>query len=488
MDSRQFQNDLIAATRQALKHHSAVILQSPTGSGKTVMSSIMVKGALAKGGRPWFICHRDFLVEQTSLTFYGIGVDHGIIAPGRPFNPYKHVQVCAIDTLKNRLPRIPAGCFPTVIFVDEAQHSAAGGWAKVIEWALLVGAKVVGLSATPERLDGKPLNPPYAHLIPGPSVAWLMEQGYLSRYRAFAPTTPALQDVKKRGGDYAVDELAEKVDKPSIIGDAVGHYLRHAKGKRGVYFCVNVAHSKHVAAAFCAAGVPAIHLDGTTPTAERKAAALALAEGRILVITNVALLGEGYDLAAQAGKDVTIEVVGLLRSTMSLALFMQQVGRALRKKLESAIILDHAGNIEAHGLPDDERAWTLEGRKKGEQKAETTVVVCKGCFYSYRATLRACPDCGKERPVATVVPVALTVGDGELVEVDPVEMRRSRQKQEGACRNVGELVDLYRARGIEQPEKLAGKTWTIMQRKKSYVAQKKIDWIAQKRAEAHLRR
>jgi superfamily II DNA or RNA helicase len=480
MDSRQFQNDLITSTRQALKHHSAVILQSPTGSGKTVMSSIMVKGALAKGGRPWFVCHRDFLVEQTSLTFYGIGVDHGIIAPGRQFNPYKHVQVCAIDTLKNRLPRIPAGCFPTVIFVDEAQHSAASGWARVIEWALAVGAKVVGLSATPERLDGKPLDPPYAHLVPGPSVAWLMEQGYLSRYRAFAPSSPALGDVKTRGGDYAVDELAEKVDKPSIIGDAVGHYLRHAKGKRGVYFCVNVAHSKHVAAAFSAAGVPAVHLDGTTPTAERKAAALALAEGRILIITNVALLGEGYDLAAQAGRDVTIEVVGLLRSTMSLALFMQQVGRALRKKLEAAIILDHAGNIEAHGLPDDERVWTLEGRKKGDQKAEVAVAVCRSCFATYRAVQRACPECGAERPVAETVPKALTVGDGELVEVDPAELRRSRQKQEGACRNVVELIDLGRARGLDQPEKWAAKTWSIMERKR--------DYGAQKRAEAHLRR
>jgi len=480
MDSRPFQNDLIASTRQALKHHSAVILQSPTGSGKTVMSSIMVKGALAKGGRPWFICHRDFLVEQTSLTFYGIGVDHGIIAPSRPFNPYKHVQVCAIDTLKNRLPRIPAGCFPTVIFVDEAQHSAAGGWAKVIEWALLVGAKVVGLSATPERLDGKPLNPPYAYLIPGPSVAWLMEQGYLSRYRAFAPSSPALGDVKTRGGDYAVEEIEEEMDKPTLVGDMVGHYKTHALGKRAIYFCVSVAHSKHVAEAFCAAGVPAVHLDGTTPTHERKAAALSMAEGRISVLTNVALFGEGYDLAAQAGRDVTVEVVGLARPTKSLALYMQQVGRALRRKPEAAIILDHAGNIESHGLPDDDRAWTLEGRKKGEQKAEVAVTVCKSCFATYRAVMKACPECGSVRPAAEATPKALAVGDGELVEVDPVEMRRSRQKQEHSCRTVDELIALGRERGYAKPEAWGAKLWSIRQSKR--------DYVAEKRAEAHLRR
>jgi superfamily II DNA or RNA helicase len=466
MDSRQFQDDLIAATRQALKHHPAVILQSPTGSGKTIMSSIMVKSALAKGGRPWFVCHRDFLVEQTSLTFHGIGVDHGIIAPGRPFNPYKPCQVAAIDTLKNRLPRIPAGCFPTVIFVDEAQHSAAGGWAKVIEWALLVGAKVVGLSATPERLDGKPLDPPYARLIPGPSVAWLMEQGYLSRYRAFAPSSPALGDVKTRGGDYAVEEIEEEMDKPTLVGDMVGHYKSHAFGKRAIYFCVSVAHSKHVAEAFCAAGVPAVHLDGTTPTHERKAAALAMAEGRISVLTNVALFGEGYDLAAQAGRDVTIEVVGLARPTKSLALYMQQVGRALRKKPDAAIILDHAGNIEAHGLPDDERTWTLEGRKKGDQKAEVSVAVCKSCFATYRAVLRACPECGAVRPVPDAVPKALTVGDGELVEVDPAELRRSRQKQEHSCRTVEELIDLGRERGYAKPEAWGSMLWTLRERKR----------------------
>lgn len=476
---RPYQQELFDNTRIALRSHGAVILCLPTGGGKTQIAASMIKSALAKGGRPWFVAHRDFLIDQTSLTLHGIGVDHGIIAAGSRFNPYKHVQVCAIDTLKNRLPKIPASCWPTVIFVDEAQHSAAGGWARVIEWALTVGAKVVGLSATPERLDGKPLNPPYAHLIPGPSVAWLMDEGYLSRYRAFAPSSPALGDVKTRGGDYAVDELEDEMDKPTLVGDMVGHYLRHAAGKRGIYFCVSVAHSKHVADAFCAAGVPALHLDGTTPTPERKAAALAMAEGRIHVLTNVALFGEGYDLAAQAGRDVTIECVGLARPTKSLALYMQQVGRALRKKSTPAIILDHAGNIEAHGFPDDERTWTLEGRKKGDQKAEVGVTVCKSCFATYRAVMKACPECGAVKPVAESLPRAVSVGEGELVEIDPAEARKSRQKQEAACRSVFELHALARERGFSNPEGWARKTWEIRQ--------KKLDHMANARARAHLR-
>jgi len=307
-----------------------------------------------------------------------------------------------------------------------------------------------------------------------------MDQGYLSRYRAFAPSTPALGDVKTRGGDYAVEQIEEEMDKPTLVGDMVGHYVRHAHGKRAIYFCVSVAHSKHVAEAFRAAGVPAVHLDGTTPTHERKAAALAMAEGRLSVLTNVALFGEGYDLAAQAGRDVTVEVVGLARPTKSLALYMQQVGRALRRKPEAAIILDHAGNIEAHGLPDDERTWTLEGRKKGDQKAEIAVTVCRACFATYRAVMKACPECGAVKPAAEAAPKALTVGDGELVEVDPAELRRSRQKQEHSCRTVDELVALGRERGYAKPEAWGAKLWTIRQQKR--------DYVAEKRAEAHLRR
>lgn len=480
IELRPFQEDLINAVRVSLKTHQAVMMQAPTGSGKTIKSSFMVKGALAKGGRPWFICNRDYLVEQTSMTFHSIGVDHGVIAAGRRFNPYQSCQVCSIDTLKNRLAKIPAGCFPTVAFIDEAAHSAASGWARVIEWLTLVGAKIVGLSATPDRLDGKPLDPPYQAIVPGPSVAWLISQGYLSSYRAFAPSTPALNDVKTRGGDYAVEELEEAVDKPTLIGDMVGHYRSLAMGKRAVYFCVSLAHSKHVASAFCEAGIPALHLDGSTPSYERKAAALALAEGRVSVLTNVGLMIEGFDLAAQAGRDVTIEAVGLARPTKSLSIYLQMVGRALRKKPEAAIILDHAGNIEAHGLPDDDRVWTLEGRKKSDQKADVAIKVCSACFATYRAVMKACPECGAVRPAAEATPKALTVGDGELVEVDPVEMRRSRQKQEHSCRTVDELIALGRERGYAKPEAWGAKLWSIRQSKR--------DYVAEKRAEAHLRR
>jgi superfamily II DNA or RNA helicase len=445
-------------------------LQSPTGSGKTVKSSFMVRSALARGGRPWFVCNRDYLVEQTSLTFNNLGISHGIIAAGRPFNPYQMCQIASIDTLKNRLARIPAGCFPTVVFVDEAAHSAAGGWAKVLEWATLVGAKIVGLTATPERLDGRPLNPPYTTLVPGPSVAWLIEQGYLSRYRAFAPTSPALADVKTRGGDYAVEAIEEEMDRPTLTGDIVGHYMRLAPGLRAIYFCVSIAHSRHVAEAFCAAGVPALHVDGTTPSFERKAAAAALADGRVSVLTNVGLMSEGFDLSAQAGRDVTVECVGLLRPTKSLSLYLQQVGRALRKKPTAAVILDHAGNIEAHGLPDDERTWTLEGRQKGDQKSEVAIAVCKGCTGSYRAVLRACPYCGFAKPEAAPTPAAITVGDGELVEVNAAEMRERRQKQESACRSVTELVDLGRARGLKNPEQWGAMIWTMRQREDDRLA------------------
>ncbi len=415
---------MVDGARQALRRHRAVILVAPTGSGKTQLAAAMIKGAVERGGRPWFVMHRDFLLDQTSQTLQRVGVDHGFIAAGRPFNPYIPAQVCSIQTLGKRLERVPPQCAPTIVFLDEAHHSAAGTWAALIRH--YERAKVVGLSATPERLDGKPLGAFYGDMVRGPTVAWLIENGYLSDYRAFAPSAPDLAGVHTRAGDFANDELDAVMDTPKLTGDAVSHYLRVARGKRAIYFCVSIHHSQHVAAAFRAAGVPAAHIDGTTPTVERAAAARAMARGELQVLVNVEIFGEGFDLSAQAGADVPIECVGLLRPTKSLALYMQQVGRALRPKPEPAIILDHAGNLMAHGLPDLEREWSLDGvdrKKRQTESAGPSPRTCTGCFATFPAFKMACPECGK--PVEREAREIETV-DGELEEVDKAALRRAR--------------------------------------------------------------
>lgn len=461
IELRPFQQDAINSVRRELRTAArAVLLQSPTGAGKTVMASFMMSSAVARGGRPWFVCNRDFLVEQTSKTLDRVGLDHGVIAAGRSFNPHRPAQICSVDTLKNRLGRIPAAAYPTVLIFDEAHHSAAAGWARIISH--FEAAKVIGLSATPQRLDGKGLDGQYQALVLGPSVGWLIEQGYLSRYKAYAPTMPDLDGVTIRAGDYDKGELGEAMDKPKLVGDIVHHYRQLAAGKRAVYFCVSIAASKHLAEEFCRQGIRARHLDGSDHTDVRKAAAREMADGKLDVITNVDLFGEGYDLAAQAGRDVTIEAVGLCRPTKSVAMFMQQVGRALRPKPEPAIILDHAGNLMAHGLPDEERAWTLDGVKKGKKKAAPTVPTprcCASCFAAFAPNLRACPQCGAV--VETAERVLDHDRDGQLEEVDPAELRRQRKQQEKDCKTVEDFIAVGRARGYASPERWAAHQVTL---------------------------
>ena len=460
IELREFQAKAIGETRTALREHRAVLLQSPTGAGKTVMASFMMSTAVAKGGRPWFVCNRDFLVDQTSKTLERVGLEHGMIAAGRPFNPHRAAQVCSVDTLKNRLARIPLACWPNLLIFDEAHHSAAAGWAKIIEY--FHSSKVVGLSATPQRLDGKGLDKQYQALVLGPSVAWLIGQGYLSQYKAYAPTMPDLDGVSVRAGDYAKEELGAAMDKPKLVGDIVHHYRQLAAGKRTVYFCVSIEASKHLAEEFCRQGIRARHLDGTDHTDVRKAAARAMADGHLDVITNVDLFGEGYDLAAQAGRDVTIEAVGLCRPTKSVAMFMQQVGRALRPKSEPAIILDHAGNLMAHGLPDEERTWTLEGIVKGKKKAAPSIPTprcCHSCFAAFAPNLRACPQCGT--PVEIAARSLDHDKDGQLEEIDKEELRRQRKQQERDCKTVEDFIEVGRARGYKEPERWAAHQVTI---------------------------
>lgn len=469
---RPFQSDMVAETRQALRTHPAVLVQLPTGGGKTVLSASMMKGAVDKGGRPWFVCHRDFLVDQTHLTLDRVGVPHGFIAAGRSFNPYAPAQVCSIDTLRNRLDRVPTSCRPTVLFVDEGHHACSATWAKVIRWALDNGAKVVGLSATPERLDRKGLDELFSYMVRGPSVEWLIQNKYLSTYNAFAPNIPDMEGVTSRGGDYATNELEEVMDTDVLTGSIVGHYQRLAAGKRAVYFCVSVKHSQHVAAAFNAAGVVAVHLDANSPSYERRSAARSMAIGELDVITNVGLFGEGYDLAAQAGMDVTIEAVGLCRPTQSLAMYMQQVGRALRPKDYPAVILDHAGNIARHGLPDDDRQWTLEAKakkKKGAGPAADPIRVCPNCFATAAANARVCPFCDEPYPMKEQR--MMEENDEDLVAVDKEALRIARLKQEEACDSLEELIDLARKRGFARPEAYAAHRWTARQRKRQFIVE-----------------
>jgi superfamily II DNA or RNA helicase len=467
MKLRPYQEELVEKVRQALRRVRRVLVQCPTGGGKTAIATFIAKGILSKRKRVWFLCHRDFLVDQTGQTWTGAGIDFGEMAAGRWFNPYPLAHVGMIQTVKSRLDRLLAEMGePDYVIWDEAHHIAASTWQAIMD--ALPNAKHVGLSATPIRLDGKGLDANFDEIVLGPTTAWLIENGYLSDYRAFAPSTVDLTGVHSLGGDYRANELDAAIQKSVIVGDIVGHYKRLAMHKRAVYFAHNIARSKELADAFNDAGIPAQHLDGTSSSWERGQAAQLFARNGLRVLVNVDLFGEGYDLAAQAQMDVTIEAVGLCRPTQSVGLHLQQIGRALRPKPEPAIILDHAGNLEKLGLPDDARAWSLQG----ETSEPVELTRCDGCGAMVRATTIVCRHCGtKLRDVKQRGP-SLGGGrhveqvDGELHEIDKETRRRQEHLEELKCANVYQLQDLAKRRGYNDPLGWAAYMWTLNAQRK----------------------
>lgn len=416
-----WQDDLIKSMRDFLYEHTSVLLCLATGGGKSVIAAFMALAAASKGKRVVFICHRIEILHQIAATFQKVGLSYGIIAANFTPNPNERVQIASIDTLKRRCESL--GQFDLVV-VDEVHHVAAAGWSTVVNFYRSRGAKIVGLTATPWRLSGEGLGHWFEGMVRGPKVGWLIENGFLSKYKVFAPPPPDLSGVHTKMGEFDRAELCEVVDKPAIFGQVVEHYAKMARGKKAIAYCVSRKHSENVAASFNAAGISAAHIDGETDPLLRKSLIRKFADGEIDVITNVEIATEGVDLGALAGRDVTVECVALLRPTKSLSLHLQMIGRALRPKPEPAIILDHVGNtmrmreMYGAGLPDDDFPWTLEDRKKRKKSAgeagEPTINVrqCPQCFLMH-APAPACPNCGHPyqatgRPIRTV--------DGDLVE------------------------------------------------------------------------
>jgi len=387
--------------------------------------------------------HRDFLLTQTAGALDKAGVEYGFIASGFPYNPHQDVHVVSIQTAVRRLDRLR---LPDLLVTDECHHVPSATWAKVHHWA--GGAHHVGLTASPARLDGRGLGDFYRALVRGPSPAWLIERGFLSTYRAYAPGSPDLRGVHTRAGEYVTRELAAVMDTDTIVGNVVGQYRRLANGKKALYFAVSIDHSKHIAAGFTNAGVPARHLDADSSLDERVRAARDLAGGELRVLSCVDLFGEGYDLSAQSGRDVSVEAVGLCRPTQSLTLHLQQIGRALRPKPEPAIILDHAGNIMRHGLPDEEREWSLDGvaRKKSDKDVGPPVHVCESCYGTYRTQLLACPYCGAIREIQRRVVEEV---EQDLVEADIRLVRAARVREQARAESLLELRALAAARGYK---------------------------------------
>lgn len=355
---RPDQQQLMDAAREQFRAgHRRVLIRAPTGFGKTVVTSQMFRSAAGRGLRSIFIVHRRELLDQASRAFTANGVEHGLIAADVEAAPDRLVQIATIGTLARRVHAIEP---PRFVCFDEAHHIPAPGWSSIQD--AFGQAFQIGLTATPRRLDGQGLRDFFDVMVSGPSVRWLQRQGHLSRCRHFSSrSTLDLTGVRTRLGDFHKGDLRVAVGRSTIGHDAVAGYLRFARGKRTLLFAVSLEQSQHV-------------VDGKTPTTARDAAIARFERVDTLVLSNVDLFGEGFDVPA-------IEAVVMLRPTNSRGLYLQMAGRVLRPAANKphAIIIDLVRNYSRHGLVEDDRKWSLDAPPSAPEDHSRRLTVCAAC-------------------------------------------------------------------------------------------------------------
>lgn len=441
MQLRQYQKDIIEKTRVLMREgKKSILIQAPTGAGKTALTVDMLKSAAEKGKRSWFVNHRRELIKQSSAAFAKDTVHHGIVAANFQPDPRHMVQVCSIQTLVNRVKKIKG---PDFIVWDECHHVAAGSWEKIFN--MFPDAFHVGLSATPKRLDGRGFKKYFKSMVHGPSVAWLIENNFLSSYKLYAPGGIDTSKLHIKYGEFKQDELVSVVSRPSITGNAIHEYKRKCFDRRALGFAVSVEHSKYVVAQFNSVGIKAAHVDGETDSNLRDEILERFRAGEILVVFNCQLFGEGLDLPV-------VEGLIDLAPTMSLTATMQRWGRVLRifPGKENAMILDHAQNCMRHGLPDDEREWSLEDGDDTKKKSEVVgVKICPKCLGAQAAYKSNCSYCGF---LFVPKPREVELLEGTLEEVDIILLRKKRLMEQGRVQSLDDLIALGKSRNYKRPE------------------------------------
>ena len=444
---RNYQEEGVRAIKASFAlGHQRVLFTLPTGGGKTVCFSYIAQQAVAKGNRVCILVHRQELVDQASRSLEAMGIEHGVIAATYPMRLKAPVQVASVQTLARRLRIVGPDAFSLVI-VDEAHHAVAGQWSKCLDF---FDARVLGVTATPQRLDGLGMAGQFDDLVVGPGPAWLTEQGHLCRARVFSPPVQAdFSQLNFRAGDYAIDQVAAAMQTTAVMGDAVKHFQQHLGHGTAIAFCCTVDHCHAVAEAFNQAGIAAAVVDGKMHKDERRRMIEALGTGEIRVLCSCNIVSEGTDIPSVTG-------CLLLRKTASLSLYLQQVGRCLRPApgKDAAIILDHVGNVHEHGLPSQGREWTLEGKKrrKTDRPKAPSVRVCEECFAAIASKLDECPECGavRERKTGTIESI-----EGNLEEMDHAKAMRSmeaveRRKKMDLRKEVGRARSLQQLKAIAQ--------------------------------------
>lgn len=381
-------NDSRACFRDGFK---SVLYVLPTGGGKTVVFCYMTKKSVSKNNRVLILVHRVGLLRQISRALTKFGVVHGLINPNYTQNKSAHVQVASIQTLLNRFKKFKK---PDFIIVDEAHHATSPSFRKVFK--MYPNAVVLGVTATPIRADGEALGSDsggvFETMVVGPQISKLIELGYLVRPIIYAPKNKIdFSSVKITKGDFNLAAIARIMDKPAITSDVVDQHQDLCAKVPTIVFCVSISHSKHVAEAFRQRGYNAYSVNGKMDEREIFQILDGLGDGTVDVVTSCDIISEGTD----------IPIVGctiLLRPTKSLGLYLQQIGRGLRAAdgKSKSIVLDHAGNVMRHGLPDENQKWSLNdsfiGYGEQYKGLKYGVIQCNKCLSLYKA-ISKCPIC-----------------------------------------------------------------------------------------------
>lgn len=453
---RHYQKKLIAGIGAAYAAgFKAPLAVAPTGAGKTIMFAYIASGAAKQGKRSFIVCHRIELIKQTCKALGALGVEYGVIHPDAPKQYDKLIQVCSVQTLANRIEElVKAGIIPNFLIYDEGHHATAGLWKTISTYLPAPRTRTLGVTATPIRTDGQGLGAQHQGgvfdtLIMGPQISELIAEGYLLKPDIYAPESRVNMAgmVASSGGDFAVRELEERVDRSDLIGDAVAEYRRLADGLPAVAFCVSIAHAKHVAEQFTAAGYRAFAVSGNkkeTPTKLRERILKGLENGETQIVCSCDLISEGTDIPALG--------CGLmLRPTASLSLFLQQAGRLLRpcEGQDRAVLLDLAGNCLRHGMPEENRDWTLDGivkerkRKKSDGPPAPRVMTCTEC-YTVHIPGPACTRCGHVYPVAEAEPMQAPA-EGKLIQItDEIKSRimSAKEREIAEARTMEDLLKI----------------------------------------------
>lgn len=403
---RPYQLDLTARAR--MRRAAGVrrtCLVAVTGAGKTVMGADLINSEADQGGRVLFLAHRTELIDQACDKLASFGVRTGVIQGQRPGDPLAPVQVASVQTMARRLQRrrpaaasgwaglaAPDALAPfSLIVIDECHHATADGYGAVM--SAYPDADVLGLTATPYRLDGSGLRDVFDVIESGPQIAELIRLGFLVRPVVYAPPSPVeLAGIRLRRGDYALDQVERVLDQTAPIAEMIAAWRQRAAGRTTVGFACTVEHARHLAKAFCAAGIPSEAIGGDCSAGERAAALGRLASGQTLHLWNCMLLTEGWDLPRCAA-------VQLARPTMSRCLWRQMTGRGLRPDAgkTDCVILDHVGSVHRFGAIEEPDQYSLDGVERAtddDGRSGSSVLHCGECRTVIERGLPCCPSCG----------------------------------------------------------------------------------------------